>query len=188
AVEYRVVTFNGSLEHPSIYRGPPNAALDAAWEEISAGAKLTRIPEGDLQELGKTDRPSIVKLDREVGGGILVDFEISHQLHCLNMLRQHTYFDYYSQFNEDYQADPDFYRIHLDHCLEMMRQIMMCTGDVGTITFDWVRGHKSPYPNFNTRHMCRNWDHLLEWYHKVPHVADAQVYLTDDVIELSEGP
>ncbi|EED79895.1 predicted protein, partial [Postia placenta Mad-698-R] len=51
----------------------------------------------------------------------------------------------------------------LDHCIEMLRQRIMCTGDVGMITFDWVKGHKKPYPNFSTMHVCRKLDNILDW-------------------------
>ncbi|KAG2353077.1 hypothetical protein BDR07DRAFT_1434846 [Suillus spraguei] len=33
----------------------------------------------------------------------------------------------------------------------------MCNADVTLLTWDWVQGHNIPYPNFNTRHQCRNY-------------------------------
>jgi len=39
----------------------------------------------------------------------------------------------------------------------------MCTADVGLISFDWVQGRKKPYPDFNTQHMCRNFEELINW-------------------------
>ncbi|KAG1718418.1 uncharacterized protein EDB91DRAFT_1297460, partial [Suillus paluster] len=82
--------------------------------------------------------------------------ESTHQLHCLNLLRKATWFEYYGPIEPSFQNPPEILRMHLDHCIEMMRQNIMCNADVTMITWDWVEGHKSPYPNFNTRHQCRN--------------------------------
>jgi len=39
----------------------------------------------------------------------------------------------------------------------------MCQSDVTPVTSNWVMGHRSPSPDFNTVHKCRNFDKLLEW-------------------------
>lgn len=39
----------------------------------------------------------------------------------------------------------------------------MCASDVTPVTSNWVQGHHSPHPDFNTMHKCRNFDKLLEW-------------------------
>lgn len=39
----------------------------------------------------------------------------------------------------------------------------MCTGDVGLMTYNWVDDNPIPYPDFDTRHRCRNFTKLLEW-------------------------
>lgn len=31
---YRSLFFNGTLDYPSPFRGPPNPSLDAAWETL----------------------------------------------------------------------------------------------------------------------------------------------------------
>jgi len=69
-----------------------------------------------------------------------------------------------------------------EHCIEMIRQQLMCTADVGMITYEWVRyflwfnlgsvahshnpifrGINEPYPDFNTKHQCRNFEKILAW-------------------------
>ena len=49
------------------------------------------------------------------------------------------------------------------HCVEMLRQLLMCNADVGIISFHWVKGYKRPYPDFNTWHQCRDFDQVLKW-------------------------
>jgi hypothetical protein len=32
----------------------------------------------------------------------------------------------------------------------MLRDVLMCTGDTGVITYHWVKKHTSPVPDFST--------------------------------------
>ncbi|KAG2074413.1 hypothetical protein BDR04DRAFT_955064, partial [Suillus decipiens] len=50
-----------------------------------------------------------------------------------------------------------------DHCIEMLRQIIMCRGDVTMLTYDWVEGLENPFPKFNIPHRCRNLEKVLDW-------------------------
>ena len=61
----------------------------------------------------------------------------------------------------------------------------MCNADVGLITYDWVEGFESPFPNLNTRHTCRDFDRIYEWYdrHKVSLMRSAT--RTKGVVDLS---
>ena len=64
----------------------------------------------------------------------------------------------------------------------------MCDGDVGILTFDWVKNHSRPYPNFNTLHKCRNFDDILEWgrAHQVPRLRGFKK--PADAVELELPP
>ncbi|KAF9803519.1 hypothetical protein IEO21_09657 [Rhodonia placenta] len=84
-------------------------------------------------------------------------------MHCLNMLRKRTYFEYYESKDISVTNGPELYRMHLDHCIEMLRQNILGTADVGLITYDWVHSYNRRHPNFNTLHRCRNVDRILEW-------------------------
>ena len=39
----------------------------------------------------------------------------------------------------------------------------MCNADTGLMAFYWVKGYERPYPNWNTWHMCPNYDDILAW-------------------------
>lgn len=39
----------------------------------------------------------------------------------------------------------------------------MCDADVSILTYAWVEGEKTPQPNLNVEHKCRNFDDVLEW-------------------------
>lgn len=49
------------------------------------------------------------------------------------------------------------------HCVEMLRQTLMCHGDMSLLTYNWVRGRDVPYPNFKTVHTCKKWETLTGW-------------------------
>ena len=59
---------------------------------------------------------------------------------------------------------PDLYtHCSPEHCVETLRQTLMCHGDISLLTYNWVEGREMPYPNFNTIHTCKKWDTLVEW-------------------------
>lgn len=189
AVEYLDVKFNGSVYHQSIYKGQPNPELDAAWDKLVFRTKPTPISSEILHKLKKSDSPSLVKFPDEDGRGYHTTLELTHEIHCLNMLRKATYYEYYEATDPAIQEGPVYYRLHLDHCIEMLRQRIMCTGDVGLITSHWVKGHKLPYPDFNTWHRCRNVDKIWAWNdeHAV-HIPWSHLVRSGDAVDLEEAP
>lgn len=38
----------------------------------------------------------------------------------------------------------------------------MCEADASLITYNWLKNHYYPHPNFNVEHQCRDYDSLLE--------------------------
>lgn len=51
----------------------------------------------------------------------------------------------------------------LDHCIEILRINLMCTSDISILTYNWVQHWDTPTPNFNTKHICRDFDAILGW-------------------------
>ncbi|KDR68280.1 hypothetical protein GALMADRAFT_78890, partial [Galerina marginata CBS 339.88] len=191
AVEYykELTVWNGTLNYPSIYRGYPTPEIDAAWRRISQDVKFIRLTREQVLKLGKEVTPSKVKLRDEDGGGYLTSLEFPHQLHCLDRLRKYSYREYYEISDPDFHVNPELFRMHLDHCVEILRQSLMCSADVGMITFEWVRGFNSPYPDFNTRHQCRNFEKILSWASdNAVHVRQGHISRFGDEVDLPEGP
>lgn len=91
-------------------------------------------------------------------GGYLVTLDVFHTLHCVNQVRKFYYSDYYHNPNpiED-QRD------HFDHCIDLLRQTVMCHGDISLHTYTWKDDYRWPWPTMETTHQCRNWDKLMEW-------------------------
>lgn len=163
AVRYSNVQFNGSFTGSNKFRGYPNPDLDDAWSRISALYPI-RISDQEMNFIGKPG--TAVQYPREEGGGYMGELEVFHQLHCLNLLRIQVYRDYYTSLSPVppiFRVNETVRRSELDHCVDILRQSIMCTGDVTIATANWVQGHPRPIPDFSTMHVCRDFDALLEW-------------------------
>ncbi|KAG2038066.1 hypothetical protein BDR03DRAFT_955676 [Suillus americanus] len=185
AVEPVIVRFNGTLDFPSIFRGPPSPELDAVWSRISRDVEPTRMTREEMLKAGTADLRSKVRYPDKIGGDYVVSLESAHQLHCVNFLRQASWLEYYEPIEMSFQDRPEIVRLHLDHCIEMIRQSIMCHADVTMIPWYWVQGHTFPYPNFNTRHQCWNFEKILDWYfeHAV-HIDPAEIVRFEDTVDL----
>lgn len=75
-----------------------------------------------------------------------------HQLHCLNFLR----FAYYPEAIED--MAPWDIAAHRDHCLDFIRQAIMCNGDstFEPLTAVGING-------MGAIHQCRNFERIFSW-------------------------
>lgn len=58
----------------------------------------------------------------------------------------------------------------IEHCLETLREALMCQAGNGVVVFHWMDDQDDPYPDFNTYHACRNPERVLSWAleHTVP--------------------
>ncbi|KAG2059376.1 hypothetical protein BDR06DRAFT_1069387 [Suillus hirtellus] len=173
--------FNGTLDFSSIYRGPPSPEIDAAWARI-AHVLPTRMSLEEISKAGEVDSPSEVKYPPEFGGGFMVSMEAPHQLHCLfTCILVHMFVHLFMHL---------LLIVYItDHCIEMIMQNLMCNADVTMMTWDWIRGHKIPYPNFNTRHQCRNYEKILDWAveHAV-HIPRSAVTRFEDTVDIPLPP
>ncbi|KAJ3509500.1 hypothetical protein NLJ89_g5194 [Agrocybe chaxingu] len=181
-----LTTFNGTFEHSSIYRGHPNPQIDEAWERISTEVKPTSLTKEQLVKMGVKITPSKVRFPDEDGGGYMATIEITHQLHCLNMLRKYVYHEYYEKFDPSFvDASPKTFH----HCVEIIRQNLMCSADVAMITYEWVRGFRLPYPDFNTKHQCRNYQKILDWANdNAVHIPREHVTRLLDTVDMLTPP
>ncbi|KAI0098916.1 hypothetical protein GGR51DRAFT_417984 [Nemania sp. FL0031] len=118
----------------------------------------------ELERLGKLHNSSVI-LPVESGGGYMASMEASHQMHCLDMLRKFSYREYYADKSPVF-SDVFKLRTHLDHCIEMLRQVIMCSADLHIITYDWVDHVDYPWPDFSINRQCRNWDDVMAWVHQ----------------------
>ena len=53
--------------------------------------------------------------------------------------------------------------LSLEHCIEILRQSVMCRADTTLITFGWGHTVKLPQPDFTLEHTCADWNALDDW-------------------------
>ncbi|KIN08640.1 hypothetical protein OIDMADRAFT_107231 [Oidiodendron maius Zn] len=92
----------------------------------------------------------------------MAQVDVFHQLHCLNQLRKLIYPEYYNYAPSNLHH-PDIWFVHLNHCVNIIAQNLMCSENTDFITLQWVEAQFYPYPDFNVYHQCRDIDSLLDW-------------------------
>ena len=152
----------------------PSPAVDKAWELFSQDIFFT-----SANSLDKTDRDP-AKYITTPGGEYIVQWDVFHQIHCLNWLRKDLNREYYYGDKQPGQVWKD----HQNHCINMLLQVLMCHADVDIIPYQWMDKHPdkggdegagrmlearigrkevSPQPDFMVQKMCRDFDGLVEW-------------------------
>ncbi|KAI0599848.1 hypothetical protein F4775DRAFT_548513 [Biscogniauxia sp. FL1348] len=180
AVEYEIIKFQGGFEANNVWKGAPNKELDQAWDRLTR-ANFSGVDGEVLDRLGVPR--TAVRYAEEDGGQYMVLIEVVHQLHCLNVIRMYTYREYYSRPENrplEFTDREGTVRMHVDHCVDMLRQVLMCQADVGLVPFYWVEG-QGPNENFSTPHRCRRLDRIMEWAQRHPVPAREPVSRPDTV-------
>ncbi|KAG9236248.1 hypothetical protein BJ875DRAFT_337318, partial [Amylocarpus encephaloides] len=97
------------------------------------------------------------------GDGYIGYIDVFHQLHCLDLIRKYIYRAGYPD-HADFQDTPERILWHVDHCIDVLRQKIMCDGDIDVITFiDQSDVGKLPWPRFHIPHMCRDYGAIQKW-------------------------
>lgn len=108
-----------------------------------------------MEKLNRTDNP----IELSNGGGYFGQISAYHHLHCLSMLRKVLWHDFYN-------ISIPALRGHADHCINDIRQSLMCHADLSVVTFYWHPEMRKPMPNFHIDQTCVNWDALDKWASK----------------------
>ena len=107
-----------------------------------------------------------VKYPDSVGGGYPATAMGTHAIHCLHYIWQDHYIDVSPEVQSLREDIPEMYERHYEHCVDYIRQYLMCKFDTTIMPFNWVLDHQNPTPNGNTIHKCVDWDHLQKWLQK----------------------
>uniref|UniRef100_A0A0B7JPQ2 Tat pathway signal sequence n=1 Tax=Bionectria ochroleuca TaxID=29856 RepID=A0A0B7JPQ2_BIOOC len=161
-MRYAPVDFNGSFMNENIYRQVGSPEVDAAWEALGVDCAIS-YEDGLASGLDE----SYAQRSPQYGGGFIVNVEGMHHLHCLNLVRKALYFNYdhYRELGHHaFKNDEYILRLHVTHCLDTIRQVLMCNVDTGVLGQVWVDPEKpNAFPDFNTRHMCKDYDAVRRW-------------------------
>ncbi|PBP17329.1 hypothetical protein BUE80_DR011895 [Diplocarpon rosae] len=85
------------------------------------------------------------------------------ELHCLDLLRQANYKSHYQPLGGDTAAPQHDLEGHMDHCIDALRQFVMCQGDVNVFAFRFPFDDGDPWPDYTTPRVCRNYERIRDW-------------------------
>ncbi|KAH7884211.1 hypothetical protein F5I97DRAFT_1813616, partial [Phlebopus sp. FC_14] len=166
----------------SLYNDKPSPALDEAWEALyQRGIMQVPKPQADLFT-NKTARIP----DNE--DNYIFSFDVFHQLHCLNMIRQALHPEYY---DEAYYANKGSHNPlgivvkghedfdHLGHCIDSLRESLTCSADITPTVWAWDEKEQRTMARLDVMHTCRNYKKILIWAeeHTIQTPFDASVHL-----------
>ncbi|KJX93188.1 hypothetical protein TI39_contig4372g00002 [Zymoseptoria brevis] len=160
---------------PFNYSGSPYTAdpgvsdPDAAWNELGVDFNNFVIPheQGALFGLDPQHNVMHVNEDGTVPGYMAI-FEVTHQLHCLDVLRQNLHFnhEHYSSVDPlpSGHASHAVDKAHINHCVDALREKLMCGADIGVVPWVWSSDpHFVTQPNFVRQHQCHDFEAVRNW-------------------------
>ncbi|KAF6788128.1 hypothetical protein CSOJ01_15098 [Colletotrichum sojae] len=153
------------------FQGAPTPERDALWDDLY-NFGVSRIPRSSAARLVNKTVP--IPDDK---GYYVVSLNVFHQLHCLNMLRKRIWSD------EVYAADDELMGIeHLEHCIDALRQSLMCSADVTPIPWIWREEDHEAKAVAEIAHTCRDFEAIRAWAkeNRAEHF-DRKVYVEDDL-------
>lgn len=135
------------------YVGPPSTTIDDAWEDLLDGltVKIPKSDPGNLEDIGY-ELPTLP-------GYLTTTLDVHHTLHCVNVVRKALYPEYY----QDRHNTPRAAQLHLEHCLDYVRQSVMCHGDLSPVRLAYNEDFGREVPDFETWHTCREYSVIRAW-------------------------
>ncbi|KAH8725903.1 hypothetical protein GQ44DRAFT_615038 [Phaeosphaeriaceae sp. PMI808] len=124
---------------------------DALWDKLDSSPIVVALDQKYTESHGL--KPSIpFPWDQSKG---LYHVKAFHHIHCLKNVRR----AYYDALENSPDVKPLISPRHIDHCLDTLRQDIMCFAD------------DTPMPTINERHKigndqprkCKDWDALVKW-------------------------
>ncbi|KAK5996362.1 hypothetical protein PT974_01696 [Cladobotryum mycophilum] len=159
AIRYQLQDFNGSFMDENIYRQLGSPEVDKAWEALGVDYRAGVISYEDGLSSGL--QSSFVQRAEQYGGGFLVN----------NLIRKALYFNYdrYKELGKHaFKNEERILRRHVTHCLDTIRQVLMCNVDTAVLGQVWIDPKKpTAFPDFNTKHFCKNYNDIQEWARKL---------------------
>lgn len=120
--------------------------------------------------------------------GYPIVLNVFHDLHCLHSVRNAFYYFMADKWNATYNPyliyespaeallDYSFHDMnfdHLDHCIDALRQSIMCTSDIAPNVWQYSAKAKAVRARATTVHECRDFNQVKEW--AMQHSADGFV-------------
>ncbi|CAE7193445.1 hypothetical protein P3342_009432 [Pyrenophora teres f. teres] len=169
AVEYHEEHFVAALANSTDYMGFPDDEIDKRWSDLYDFG-ISVISEEEAKKLPNPTIPIPGTKD------YLVELDVWHSLHCLNDLRKLLYPERFQMLERLMTKNGtidrnSFHFRHWDHCVDALRQTLMCQSDVAPVSFHVnIPFNRGIFPRLAATHTCRNFSKVQEWAkeHRAP--------------------
>ncbi|CAG9987089.1 unnamed protein product [Clonostachys byssicola] len=141
----------------SPYQGSSDE-INLMWEDLYNEFAISLITGEEAARLPNATSPMAQEPTK-----YMVQLDVFHQLHCLNLMRKLVY---PSVFNLDLTSGSEEAEENLDHfehCYDSLRQALQCNADLSTIYYEWVPERNRLVGNLATTHTCKNYDSIVQW-------------------------
>ncbi|KZT00104.1 uncharacterized protein LAESUDRAFT_732609, partial [Laetiporus sulphureus 93-53] len=141
-----------TYQFPTKYMGT-SQEVDANWDDLYRYG-TARVAHSTAKMLAEETLPVPEQNDQ-----YMLTFEVYHQLHCLNLLRKRLH-------PEDYDppdADDKVAQEHADHCIDVLRQTLMCVVDINPMIWHWNERVNMTVPKLDVLAECRKWEDVERW-------------------------
>ncbi|KAK1755484.1 hypothetical protein QBC47DRAFT_413247 [Echria macrotheca] len=172
---------SGDTRHHTGYQGWPDDEKDALWMDLYRYGISLAVSSSDYDKMIDTTEKMPV---RGFEQDYVVGLDVFHQLHCLNMIRMGFYPGRYNTSLLKPDGTINYLQwVHVDHCIESIRQSVMCHADIATFTYRWSDKDKIMKPELGSTHICRNFtivreyamERNVDWQNIRAHVEDGEV-------------
>ena len=163
---------NGTLEFAldpaqPRYVGPPSPEIDQNWDDLTEG-RYIKLTNEEVEILNKDTavpdlQPFSQRLPNIKQAGVYGGIDMMHSLHCVNAVRKHLDLEYYKDLID---LPVQYRRMHIEHCIDQLRQAVMCHGDTTPVTLKpiWLdRPSIGLLGETERTHTCRNSKMLRDW-------------------------
>ncbi|KAF2176083.1 hypothetical protein K469DRAFT_755879 [Zopfia rhizophila CBS 207.26] len=135
------------------YVGTPSPEIDANWEAL-VGGRYIKLHLNEVEKLNKADDHVADLTSLEASSGVVDTPQFDP--------------DYYEQHLQSAMkhAHRMKMRMHVDHCIDQLRQAILCHGDLTPVTLRPVlmNDPSADLVGETERvHTCRNWKAIREW-------------------------
>ncbi|KAI7773294.1 hypothetical protein LA080_011343 [Diaporthe eres] len=154
------------------YVGATSKDIDRAWQEMLWGRYFS-ISESEAKSLWGDDYKDYWDHHRS---GYTGGFDMFHQLHCLNQIREALHRDVYPALPihgpthtgilSSPTIQPNLRLMksqNVEHCIDHLRQSIMCWGSTAVIPLKYFEGYHSEYVKTDAIHTCRKFEPIRQY-------------------------
>ncbi|KAI1136544.1 hypothetical protein F5Y05DRAFT_414804 [Hypoxylon sp. FL0543] len=138
----------------------PLEYVDGNWTALLRVGMMS-LNEEEVRRVGAS--PDAVRLPPDSGGGYMAYLASHHHLHCLYILHQSLHKDYYQTRSVVWNMSAEMRHSHWDHCIEALRQYVICNADTTVVTHNWFERVNVPIASQDNPRRCADWDAHFRW-------------------------